>query len=125
MHPRLTSASAPGVKIRLTFVNHARHPVRIFHVPHDDADSSSGLGSGLGSGLRASPREVDMGSLRAYGAPLTFHTRDTHAWVVRSWGGVTLLEVPPRAGRRSGTIDVHECELRASQPGAGLHHGWR
>ena len=110
--PRLESSPAAGSQpIRLTFVNHARHPVKIFHVPAGGAAA----------------RELEMGSLRAHGPPLTFDTRDSHAWVARSWSGVTMLEVAPHGGRPSGTIDVHECDLaRPSRDGSTtLHHGWR
>lgn len=109
IHPRLESAPAAGSQpIRLTFVNHASHPVKLFYVPPGPA------------------REVEMGSLRAHGPPLTFDTLDSHAWVARSWSGVTMLEVAPRGGRPSSTVDVRECDLaRSSRKGSALHYGWR
>ena len=65
-----------------------------------------------------------MGYLRARGPALTLDARDTHAWAVRSWSGVNVLELPPKEGRGSSTVDVFECELTraAHRP---LHHGWR
>ena len=107
-HPPLESERRNGSRIRLTFLNHARHPVKLFHLP-----ASGG-------------REVEMGELRANGPPLTFTARDSHAWAARSWGGATMLELPPREGRRSSTIDIFECEPRGPVHRAGnLHDGWK
>ena len=50
--------------------------------------------------------------------------RDAHAWAVRSWGGVTVLELPPSETRRTSTVDVYECDLRGGRH-RQLHGGWR
>ena len=103
-NPPLTSAVRRGTPIRLTFLNHARYPLKVIYLPSD-----------------ANSRETEMGYLRANGATLTLETRDSHAYAVRSWSGVTVLEVPPSEGRRTSTIDVYECELAKR----ALHQGWK
>ena len=105
-HPPLASATRRGAPIRLTFLSHARYPLRLVYVPPPGG------------------REVDMGVLRPRGAPLTVDARDSHAWSVRSWGGVSMLELTPSETRRTSTIDVHECELRGARR-KQLHGGWR
>ena len=67
--------------------------------------------------------EREMGSVPENGRALTFDTRDSHAWMVRSWGGVTMLELPPLAGRASSTVDIRECALQGAR--RQLHQGWR
>ena len=95
---------APRCSIRLTFLNHARYPLKVIYLPSD-----------------ANSKETEMGYLRANGATLTLETRDSHAYALRSWSGVTVLEVPPSEGRRTSTIDVYECELAKR----ALHQGWK
>ena len=125
-HPPLESTSTDGGRrIRLTFLNHARYPVRIFY-----------------RYTKGNGEEKEMGTLRGRGLALTFETRTAHAWVVKTWSGITLLEVPPSETRSTATIDVHECDLRAFRPpglsgaaegadrttrapGPSLHDGWR
>ena len=106
-HPPLSSAARDtGRSIRLSFLNHARHPVKLYY-----------------RGPPPTATEHEMGSLSAYGPPLTFDATDSQAWVVRAWNGITMLEVPPREGRPSTTVDIFECDLRP--PPRPLHHGWR
>ena len=107
-----SSHSRNGTRIRLTFLNHARYPVRIFH------QSASGGDGGSGG---VSSRQV--GVLHQRGPPLTFETVDLHAWTVRTWGGDTLLELPFQLGRPSATIDIRECALHRAR--RQLHEGWR
>jgi hypothetical protein len=102
IQPPPNSEPRNGSAIRLTFLNHAPFPVRLFHRPAHSA------------------REVEMGSLRSNGASLSFRSSDAHAWAARSWGGAVVLEVPPRDGRPSSTIDIFECDLRATPAGRGV-----
>ena len=104
-HPPLASWARRGASIRLTFLNHASYPLKLLYLPPNGG------------------REVEMASLRPRAA-VTLEARDSHAWAVRSWGGVTVLELPPSEARRSSTIDVYECELRGARR-RQLHHGWR
>eukprot|EP00966_Prymnesium_polylepis_P245528 5680221-Prymnesium_polylepis.1 len=64
-----------------------------------------------------------MGALGGDGTSLTFETSDAHAWAVRSWGGVKVLELAPHEGRAARTtIDLYECDL--SSAARRLHYGW-
>ena len=109
IHP--ASSPGNGTRIRLSFVNHARYPVRLYHQT---------VGS-TGGAMGATGREV--GALQPRGPPLTFDTVDVHAWTVKTWAGVTLLELPARIGRLSGTVDIHECARNPVR--RALHQGWR
>ena len=107
------SSSRNGTRIRLTFLNHARYPVRIFHQSASSGGSGGDGGGGGDGGSGGSSRQV--GVLHPRGPPLTFETVDVHAWTVRTWGGVTLLELPPQLGRSSATIDIRECALHRAR----------
>ena len=67
--------------------------------------------------------EHEVGVVQPHGHSLTLDARDSHAWMVRTWGGTTLLELPESAARVSSTIDILECALRPTA--RQLHHGWR
>ncbi len=103
--PPLSSAARNGTAIRLTFLNHAHYPLKLYHCGG------------------AAAADVEVGVLQPGGRALTFETSDAHAWAARSFGGVTVLELPPREGRRTSTVDIYECDLHASQ--RRLHRGWR
>ena len=103
--PPLTSTARNGSAVRLTFLNHAPYPLRVFFV------SQGG-------------EEVVMGALNADGHTLTFESSDSHAWALRSWGGVTVMELEPLQGRAAlTTVDVYECDLASA--GRRLHYGWK
>jgi len=103
--PPLASARWTGRSIKLTFLNHAPYPLKVYYVSE-------------------SSEEVPMGSLDADGHAVTFESSDSHAWVVRSWGGVTVLEVQPLHGRAARTtVDIYECNL--SSAARRLHYGWK
>jgi len=118
--------------VTLSFLNHARFPVKLYHAAEDG-------------------QQTEMGTLPAHGHALTFETRDTHGahvggegdlvsplhlpyispisplylpgWAAKSFSGITLLELAPGTVRTSQTVDVHECDL--SSANRRLHHGWR
>jgi hypothetical protein len=102
--PPLASGRRDGTPVTLSFLNHARFPVKLFHAAEDG-------------------QQTEMGTLPAHGHALTFETRDTHGWAAKSFSGITLLELAPGTARTSQTVDVHECDL--SSANRRLHHGWR
>jgi len=104
--PPLRSAASPGEAVKLTFVNFARFPVKIFFLS-----------------LKASP-PAEVAILEGGGATATFDTAEGHAWAARSFSGVTVMELPAHTSRPPrDTIEIEECDL--STAGRTLHSGWK
>ena len=93
--PPLASAAADGAPIRLTFLNHAAFPVKLYFAA-------------------AGGEQAEMAIVPGNGQALTFDTRVSHAWAAKSYSGVTLLELPPGAATSSRTVDIHECDLESA-----------
>mmetsp|Transcript_12558 Transcript_12558/g.28652 ORF Transcript_12558/g.28652 Transcript_12558/m.28652 type:complete len:212 (+) Transcript_12558:680-1315(+) len=106
--PPIASSSGDGSPIRLTFLSHASYPLKLYLL----GTTSPAL------------EEIDMGTLFAEGQSLTFDSSDNHAWVVRSFGGVTIMELNSFAKRPQRlTIDIYECDLATAA--RRLHYGWK
>lgn len=103
--PALASATWTGSPIQITFLSHTPFPLRLYYVGE-------------------AREEVHLGSLDVDGHALTFESSDNHAWVVRTWGGVTVMEVEPLEGRAAQTtINIYDCDL--SSAARRLHNGWK
>mmetsp|Transcript_21291 Transcript_21291/g.48942 ORF Transcript_21291/g.48942 Transcript_21291/m.48942 type:complete len:305 (-) Transcript_21291:241-1155(-) len=104
--PPLASSLPIGRPLTLTFVNHARYPVRLYY-------ERPTRGEG-----------VEVGVVEGGGGTLTFESAETHAWVARSFSGVTVMELPPFSKQPPrATAEIYECDL--STAGRKLHFGWQ
>lgn len=109
--PPLESLSSAGAAVRLTLVNLAWYPVRLFFLRPGGGEPA------------------DAGTIEPHGGATTVDTADTHAWAVRAFSGASVLEIAPLPGGRPSRwhVDIDECDPgRAAEPARQpLHEGWR
>ena len=105
-NPPLTSAVRRGTPIRLTFLNHARYPLRLFLVGGSLAEL------------------VLLGTLGANGQTLRVAAADSFAWTLKAYSGVTVHQVAPERGAPSRTVNVRECDVSGGRRKMRLHAGW-
>ena len=101
-----SSAAWNGTSITLTFLNHARYPLRLFLVGGSLAEL------------------VLLGTLGANGQTLRVAAADSFAWTLKTYSGVTVHQVAPERGAPSRTVNVRECDVSGGRRKMRLHAGW-
>ncbi len=101
-----SSAAWNGTSITLTFLNHARYPLRLFLVGGSLAEL------------------VLLGTLGANGQTLRVAAADSFAWTLKAYSGVTVHQVAPERGAPSRTVNVRECDVSGGRRKMRLHAGW-